>query len=359
VGLVGQTISGTVFVGEQQGEQAGVAVAPAGQFDGAGGNDFAVGAPGWNTEEGTVHQVVEAAPDVPGRCPRRLPESCAVADLQTGAQLIIPDGALGAGVSADFTVKGLVDPLLHDPACDPRDATVDGLTLVGVADFDPEPPEQPTFTGAVTIDIPIYENAEAQIVDGEILTLRYCQDSFSGWQSLANATEDGVQDNQYISGRRVMRGTTDQLFLWGAFVADNDEDGGRNCDALVDPCCWDCANDDGDIWDAPGPARDLVLSRAGAEAVLQWAEPEDLGGVAGSPFYDVIRSPSPDAGTFQDPGLADCVATDLPSTSVVDADPPPPPGQAYFYLVRAENGCAADHVSCDPPDPQPAARPCD
>jgi hypothetical protein len=356
VGLVGQTISGTIFVGESNDEHAGMAVTPAGQFDGEGADDFAVGSPGYDAEKGTVHMVLEAAPDEPGQCPRRLPEPCIVADLDTGAQLIIPVPALGATTTEIFTVEGLVDATLRDSACGTKDhPDSSGYLLAGTAAFGPE--AHPAFSEAVTIDIPIFAEIEEQLVDGEDLAMAWCEE-FVGWNNAGNGEISlGVQANQYVSGRKAQRATLDsgsnRLVLWGVFVPDGDQDGAR---LDSDPSCdWDCDDTDATVWNEPGKVDDLSVARVIPAAQLSWSAPAEPGGDTAALVYDVVRVDSDDAAALQaaaftDPGAC-CLLADSPTPQATETAIPAP-GKAFFYTVTAQNACSSlpAHVPCKETD---------
>ena len=103
-------------------------------------------------------------------------------------------------------------------------------------------------------------------------------------------------------------------------VADSDADG------VTDSA--DCAPTDPASWRVPGSVDDLGLS-GDAVAVLSWSEPSDPGGHP--PRYDVLRSVRPD-----DFSSAALVLTDGAGRTALDPDVPT---AAFFYRVRAENGC--------------------
>jgi len=107
---------------------------------------------------------------------------------------------------------------------------------------------------------------------------------------------------------------------------DNDGDGvGQACDC-----------DDGNpaVWATPGEVQNLILSKSAnpTESVLSWDAAQDPGGTTLA--YDTLRSAAADFVS-----AAVCVESgdgaDLTSTD----DSIPPPGAAYFFLVRAVNDC--------------------
>lgn len=96
----------------------------------------------------------------------------------------------------------------------------------------------------------------------------------------------------------------------------------------------DCDDTDLAIWGTPGEALNLLLGGDDpAATTLSWEAPAE-GGT--QPRYDTIRSADP--ADFVTAAI--CVETDdVADTAAFDFGDPPP-GGAFFYLVRAENGCA-------------------
>jgi hypothetical protein len=113
-------------------------------------------------------------------------------------------------------------------------------------------------------------------------------------------------------------------------AADSDGDG------VTDAA--DCAPTDPASWRLPGAVTDLGLL-GGATALLSWSEPSDSGGRA--PRYDILRS---DSAAFSSP-------TFLPANGAVrTASDGDLPALAFFYRVRARNGCGSS-ASASFPEP--------
>ena len=90
----------------------------------------------------------------------------------------------------------------------------------------------------------------------------------------------------------------------------------------------DCVPGDAQAWTAPSPVTDLAVSKT---AGFSWSQPASGGGAA----YDLVRSVDP-----RDFWNATCVASGIAERSVAaSADPNPPTGGIFFYLVRARSSC--------------------
>lgn len=102
-------------------------------------------------------------------------------------------------------------------------------------------------------------------------------------------------------------------------------DGDDFCDPL------DCDDSNAAVWASPGEVNGL---RFATTAQLFWEPVEEPGATAVT--YGVLRAVSPSDFTNLTYCLPDGDRTDL-----MNEDPyaPPQPGQAYYYLVRARNGC--------------------
>jgi hypothetical protein len=153
--------------------------------------------------------------------------------------------------------------------------------------------------------------------------------AFSGSAGSAGVSRsEGFDRTSYLAfGVDAVSSAAVRRDILGAFLAwcfdlplaDGDEDGTANG--------LDCAVADPASWSAPGPARDLVLDRAGTA----WSQPAAPG--ATTVLYDVLRSGS--AADFS--GLT-CVADGVSGTSAGDAGAPAA-GAPFFYLVRVRNAC--------------------
>ena len=111
---------------------------------------------------------------------------------------------------------------------------------------------------------------------------------------------------------------------------DNDADGVSNCQL-------DCDDSNTAAWNPPGEVGGLMLRHdlGSGTTSLQWNPPSQPGGTTLS--YDVIRTGDPSdllAG-------ASCQATGTPLTTLDDAGDPAT-GHAFYYLVRADNGCPTE-----------------
>ncbi len=95
-------------------------------------------------------------------------------------------------------------------------------------------------------------------------------------------------------------------------------DGGEDCDDL-----------DANVWSTPGATSSLRFVHP---QTLEWGPPADPGAAAVT--YDVLRSTTPES--FGDTSA--CVATGGTDHAGLETAQPAP-GQAWYYLVRAVNGC--------------------
>jgi len=129
---------------------------------------------------------------------------------------------------------------------------------------------------------------------------------------------DGLNNDCNSAGWPLLTGTNE---------ADGDTDG-------ISTCAGDCNDANGAIWATPGEVRSLVLAhnKLSGTSTVNWTAPLLPG--ATSILYDTLRSPL--ASNFT---TSTCVETnDGANTSATDATALAP-GEAFFYLTRAENAC--------------------
>jgi hypothetical protein len=110
-------------------------------------------------------------------------------------------------------------------------------------------------------------------------------------------------------------------------LPDTDADG----DGFGRGAC-DCDDAVPQVWGRPGEVRDV---RFAGPATLVWNAPTNAGGP--QPRYDTVRSPS--ASDFVTSAI--CLESDDASDRQAPDSENPPSGTVFFYLVRAENSCAA------------------
>lgn len=118
-------------------------------------------------------------------------------------------------------------------------------------------------------------------------------------------------------------------------AAANPDQADQDTDGTGDAC--DCAVNDDQVWRAPGVVSGLVFLD---ESNLQWSAPGDPGGT--SLLYDTLRSGTPSgfgAGAV-------CVETDG-GDNLAEDTLVPLPGQAFYYLARAGNGCGEGSLGTD------------
>jgi len=104
-------------------------------------------------------------------------------------------------------------------------------------------------------------------------------------------------------------------------------------DGVGDLC--DCAPSDPRSWGPPGEVGTLLWT---TQTAFAWSPPAEPGGT--SLLYDTLRSGTP--ADFV--AAAICLDTDIAATSSGDAAAPAV-GKAFFYQIRAQNGCGPDNGS--------------
>jgi hypothetical protein len=128
------------------------------------------------------------------------------------------------------------------------------------------------------------------------------------------------------------------------WYADNDGDGHGTGAASTMACSapagftgddTDCNDGDPDLWSLPGEVLALSFPNP---AALTWAAPVEPGGAASATRYDTLRSDAGDSFLS-----AACLETAGVDRSTV-TDSVPSPGQAFYYLVRAGNGCGEGNL---------------
>ncbi len=131
-----------------------------------------------------------------------------------------------------------------------------------------------------------------------------------------------------------------------SWYPDSDSDGFGDPDGLLIACeqpagyidaAGDCNDGDGAAWAVPGAAVGLIFGNA---QTLRWLPPAEPGGNGAT--VDLIRSGQ---ATDFDKG-ASCVSSGGTAPQFVDGDVPAP-GEAFHYLVRYVNGCAAGSIGVD------------
>jgi len=119
---------------------------------------------------------------------------------------------------------------------------------------------------------------------------------------------------------------------------DLDGDGFGNAGAIVKACqqpagyvpiAGDCNAGDGSLWSTPGEALGLMFDDP---THMHWSPPSAPGAVEIS--YDLLKSDVP----YDFVNATACTATEDPMVSVSDE---PLGAAAFFYRVRARNGCPA------------------
>ena len=178
--------------------------------------------------------------------------------------------------------------------------------------------------------------------------------------SIAGAPSEGsVYTAVWTGDRMIVWGgepASDELGLYCAGCSevfthyrDADGDGWGDAGATIETCdpaplagyladAGDC--DDGDPAISP-PGEAAALRFVSDKSTLVWAEPQPTGG---SPLtFDTLRSPTP-----FDFSSATCIESNNGSDRQAVDPAGPLPGEAYYYLVRAENTCGSGRLGRAP-----------
>ncbi len=116
----------------------------------------------------------------------------------------------------------------------------------------------------------------------------------------------------------------------------------------------DCADTNPLVRNRPSEVISLSALRSGIGAQLSWGPPADPGGDASLLAYDVLRSVVPSS--FLSPNAV-CVESDGVDTQAFDG-PLPSAGAAFHYLVRAGNACGEGSLGNRSSGTTRAGRPC-
>ena len=228
---VGTVIAGQRFTGTEAGEHAGSSITGTGDINDDGRNDFAVGAPERASDSGTTYTVVSSSPPPPGNCAAG--DDCLVSDLNNGAQLHAPAGALAApativvtGILASGSLPGAV------PA---------GKLFLGAADFDPE--GQAFLSPYATIHIPTVAALEPQLTNLEPLPVSV----WTGSSWAASGFIGSVVANPYYPLRKAVGAVAGVAHVYAVFLSDADGDAVRderdNCPSVSNPGQLDTDHD--------------------------------------------------------------------------------------------------------------------
>jgi hypothetical protein len=137
---------------------------------------------------------------------------------------------------------------------------------------------------------------------------------------------------------------------------DLDGDGyGGPGDTCPNGTLQDCADNDPTVWELPGEATDLLaatIAVPAGSALLTW-QPPATSGTSAALAYDVIGSGNP--ADFVG-GAAVCSLINTGTQAV--ASPTPALGAAFYYLVRAQNGCGGGIAGTSSSGVPIAARAC-
>ena len=138
--------------------------------------------------------------------------------------------------------------------------------------------------------------------------------------------------------------TGDRMIVWGGEGPLNDggsyDPHGMDTDGDGFGCAVDCDDGDPDLTAIPGQVQALQFGTGGS--TLEWPSLVPAAGPATR--YDVVRgvvSELPVGGSGSEICLEADLAGGAGTVSLALTDGDPPSGEAYWYLVRGDNGCGA------------------
>jgi len=175
--------------------------------------------------------------------------------------------------------------------------------------------ESPTYTMTVTAGQPLAAGPLASTV--YTASVGFLNDLDSDGDGVGGALD--LCPNQYA-------GCNDTNGDGCIDIPDPDGDG----DGVGRGAC-DCDDTNAQIWGRPGEVLNVRFASATS---IVWDPPAGPGG--SQPRYDVIRSANPS--DFVASGA--CIESDDFANTSAGDPATPVAGQAFFYVIRAENGCA-------------------
>jgi hypothetical protein len=282
--------------------------------------------PGWRDEFGSSLALLDdidrdGVRDLAVGAPRR--ETAAHGD---GGQVIVVSGYDGSVITRAEDTDGTTVHLGWSVARAP-DADGDGLSDI--------------VAGAKASQIGGLASAGRVVVlssaSGEVLG-RFDPSAPQAWSelgsavtALANAGGPGI--SAYVGGCGGYDGAAGaDAGRVEVFVQDSDCD-----DDGLSP--WgDCDDTDGEIWRVPSETRELAF--AADKQTLSWLEPLDPGYSSGQLSYDTLKTP--DASDFVD--QMTCLESDDPSDLQALEPDEPSPGACWHYLSRGRNRCGAGEL---------------
>ena len=319
---VGAGFPGLVIVGDVIDAGNGSSVAGLGDLDGDGVIDAATGAPSTDfppdSDVGAVTIILGGSSLGEAECG---PEGCELADLATGARLVVPPGALAGPTS--LSIAG-IESVAALPSPPPPGTMLAGAVAGTPADLPLGPPD-------AEFVIPLRPDIQAQLSPGESYALFRLDGA--AWTEVMTAS---ATSNPDYPSRIAAFALIDQQDSWAVFLPDSDGDDVRN---LVDNCPStsnpDQSDVDGDgLGDACDPCSDSDGDGFGDPGVISLSCGED----------NCVAVSNPTQVDTDFDGLGDacdnCVAV-------------PNPGQADSDLDGIGDGCEGGPlitVSSDPAD---------